>query len=306
MKNPNKKYYWLKLKEDFFDDDTIQFIEEQENGIVYSNFYLKLCLKSVRTNGKLMRLIGNNLMPYDIRSLAKLTGVPADTVAVAMKLFEHMGLVERLETGEIYLAQINELIGAETEKAALMRRKRAEERLIGNDVTDFSNNVTEIGNNVTRMLPERYSEIDIEKDIELEIDKEVEIEDAPDYRPPTTTAPYEQIKSLYNSICISLSKCTAMSEHRKKAIKARLSSGYTLDDFRRLFEKAESSAFLKGKNQKNWRATFDWLICDANMAKTLDGNYDDQPVAYAQPYQQQPSGNVFLQMLAEEEAKRHE
>ena len=39
-----KKYYWLKLKNDFFDDDTIQFIEEQENGVAYVNFYLKLCL----------------------------------------------------------------------------------------------------------------------------------------------------------------------------------------------------------------------------------------------------------------------
>ena len=158
------------------------------------------------------------------------------------------------------------------------------------------------------MLPECYPEIEIEKDIELEIDREIEEDEVPDFRPTTTAAPYEQIKSLYNSICISLSKCTAMSEHRKKEIKARLSSGYTLEHFQRLFEKAEASSFLKGKNQKNWRATFDWLICDANMAKTLDGNYDDQPM-YAQPYQQQPpqaSGNVFLQMLAEEEARQNE
>lgn len=88
--------------------------------------------------------------------------------------------------------------------------------------------------------------------------------------------PYEQIKDLYNSICISLPKCTAISEARKKAIKARFASGYTLDDFERLFKKTESSSFLKGKNARNWRATFDWLVKDANMAKVLDGNYDDK------------------------------
>ena len=53
----NKRFYWLKLKEDFFDDETIRYIEEQENGIKYSNFYLKLCLKSLRTDGKLIRLV---------------------------------------------------------------------------------------------------------------------------------------------------------------------------------------------------------------------------------------------------------
>lgn len=83
----NKKYYWLKLKEDFFEDETIKFIEEQENGIKYSNFYLKLCLKSVKTEGKLIRLVGETLIPYDINSLSKLTGVDFDTVRSAMNLF---------------------------------------------------------------------------------------------------------------------------------------------------------------------------------------------------------------------------
>ena len=66
-----------------------------------------------------------------------------------------------------------------------------------------------------------------------------------------------------------------MSENRKKAINARLKT-YSLDDFKTLFAKAEASAFLKGANRRNWTATFDWLIADANMAKVLDGNYDDR------------------------------
>lgn len=264
-----KTYYWLKLKDGFFDDDTIAFIEEQENGIVYSNFYLKLCLKAIRTEGRLMRLVGNTMIPYDVKSIAKLTNVPVDTVAVAMRLFEQIGLVERLETGEIYLSQINEMIGKETDKAALMRRKRAEEKLLGNNVTPE----LPVG---YQMLPECYTEIEKEKEKDIEIDTEIEADTkTPDAARPAARIPYEKINSLYNSICKSFPKCTKMSEARKKAIKARFVGGYTLEDFKQLFKKAEASSFLKGQNNRNWTATFDWLIKDGNMAKVLDGNYDD-------------------------------
>lgn len=66
-----------------------------------------------------------------------------------------------------------------------------------------------------------------------------------------------------------------LSEARKKSIRARLKT-YTLEDFRDLFEKAEASDFLKGKNNRDWSATFDWLIKDSNMIKVLDGNYDNK------------------------------
>lgn len=85
---------------------------------------------------------------------------------------------------------------------------------------------------------------------------------------------YATIRELYNSVCGSYPRLVKMSDARKKAINARLKTGYTLDDFQTLFKKAEASDFLKGANKRNWSATFDWLICDSNMAKVLDGNYD--------------------------------
>lgn len=86
---------------------------------------------------------------------------------------------------------------------------------------------------------------------------------------------YATIRELYNSVCRSYPRLVKMSEARKKAIDARMNTGYTLDDFRAVFEKAEASDFLKGKNRRDWSADFDWLIKDANMAKVLDGNYDN-------------------------------
>ena len=67
-----------------------------------------------------------------------------------------------------------------------------------------------------------------------------------------------------------------MSEKRKKAIRARRNSGYTVDDFKTVFEKAEASDFLKGKNNRNWSADFDWMTSDSNMAKILEGKYDNR------------------------------
>ena len=89
------------------------------------------------------------------------------------------------------------------------------------------------------------------------------------------------IRELYNSVCGSYPRLVKMSEARKKAVRARLRAGYTVEDFRRLFEMAEASSFLKGQNNWNWTATFDWLIADANMAKVLDGNYKDKPQSSA-------------------------
>ena len=86
---------------------------------------------------------------------------------------------------------------------------------------------------------------------------------------------YSEVINLYNSICVSLPKVKAVSEARKKAIKARLNN-YSMEDLKTVFEKTETSEFLKGNNNRNWSATFDWIIKDANFAKILDGNYDNK------------------------------
>ena len=119
---------------------------------------------------------------------------------------------------------------------------------------------------------------------------------------PSLSVPYETIKNLYNEICQSLPRCTVMSEARKKAIKARMSSGYTLEHFKTVFTKAEASSFLTGKNDRNWRANFDWLFLDSKMARVLDGYYDDAKGSrkhVKQPEHNFPSGggNVFLDIL---------
>lgn len=86
---------------------------------------------------------------------------------------------------------------------------------------------------------------------------------------------FQSVVALFHEICVSFPKVRSLSDARKKAIKARLNT-YSMDDFRTVFENAEASSFLKGKNDRNWNANFDWLIADKNMAKVLEGNYADK------------------------------
>lgn len=170
----NKRYYWLKLPEDFYDDDTIQWIEDQENGAAYVNFYLKLLLKSLSDDGRLIRYVGQRLIPYDVKSLSRLTNTDTDTVRVALELFVKIGLVERLDTGEIYMSQIDEMIGSETQAATRMRKMRARKALKSDNQAkkqeiddEKRNNVTDERNNVQKCYTDNRDKI-IDKDIEIE------------------------------------------------------------------------------------------------------------------------------------------
>lgn len=247
-----KKYYWLKLKEDFFDDETIRYIEEQPNGILYSNFYLKLCLKSLKYDGKLIRVVGETLIPYDAQTLSRLTGVDIDTVRCAMLLFEKIGTVKILESGEIYLSQVAELTGKETDKAILMRRARAEKKLAN------SEGVT--------MLPECYPEIEIR-----DRDKEKEKEDigASSQKPSYN---YSFFQAVYNEVCSNLPSCRTLTEKRKKAIRAFLKD-FTANQWQEICQRSNGSKFLTGGNDRGWKADIDFLLKPDKAAKILEGGY---------------------------------
>jgi len=85
---------------------------------------------------------------------------------------------------------------------------------------------------------------------------------------------YQQIVDMYNDTCVSYPRVRAVSDKRKKAIKARLRK-YTVDDLQEVFTLAEQSDFLKGQNDRNWNADFDWLMSEGNIPKVLERKYND-------------------------------
>lgn len=112
---------------------------------------------------------------------------------------------------------------------------------------------------------------------------------------------YDGIKDAYNTTCPSLPAIKSLSDARKKAIKARMNQ-YSVEEICEAFEKAEASDFLKGKNDRNWTANFDWIMKDANLAKILDGNYDNKTSmtssAYSRPTKAQELDD-FYKMAAQ-------
>lgn len=272
------KFYWLQLKEDFFDDDAIEWLESQDNGPAYALFYLKLCLKALKTNGILIKKVGDMLIPYDATKLGKLTGTPVDTVKSAMIYLKQCGLIDILDNGEIYVAQLSNMIGSQSVSAFKKQQQRMMHKtpeLLGNGGKELPK--IEGGQKVDTRVDKCPPKIEIELELELEKEKEIERDKETGANAPDDPCPYSQIQKLFNEKCKSFRKVTKISEGRKKAIKARWNEyKRDINVFVRLFEITEASAFLKGKNERDWMATFDWLMKSDNMAKVLDGNYTDK------------------------------
>lgn len=181
MSNVEKgRYYWLKLKEDFFEDDAIEWLEEQKNGKEYALFYLKLCLKSLKSNGTLIRRVGTMLVPYDTEKLAEITKTDFDTVVVAMELLKKIGLIEVLDTGEIYISSLSDMVGSESRSAERVRKFRERQK----QAAELSEPLPELPEplqcnaGVTPCNAQFNREKELEKEIELEIEKEREKEAA--------------------------------------------------------------------------------------------------------------------------------
>ena len=248
-----KRYYWLKLKEDFFSSKRIKKLRGMAGGDTYTIIYLKMQLQAMK-NGGVLEYTG--LEPTFAEELALDLDEKPENVDVTVNYLLRCGLLETSDDREYFVPYAVLNTGSESASTQRVRDHRARKALQCNaDVTQ----VKRLGN----------AEIEKEKEIELEIDKREKIN-------------YQLIADMYNETCVSFPRLKSLSDSRKKAIKARLNT-YSEEDFKTLFQKAEASNFLKGTNNRNWMATFDWLIKDTNMAKVLDGNYDNKEQGRKEP-----------------------
>lgn len=266
----NKRYYWLKLMADFFNQPRIKKLRKIAGGDTYTIIYLKMQLLSLKTDAILSFEGIENTFAEE---LALTMDEDPENVKVALKFLEAQGMIEQLSETEYCLTETDKLIGSEAYSTERSRRCRERAALVKKEEKALQCNTdeTQCNDDATAC----NEEIEIEKEIDNN-----SIADAiltpPEQQKPENPHIFTTIQSLYNSICGSYPRLVKMSEKRKKAIRARIKSGYTLDDFKRLFQIAEQSDFLKGKNARDWYADFDWMIKDSNMAKILEGKYLDR------------------------------
>lgn len=257
---------WIKITTDMFDNRKIKHLRRLPDGNNIVLIWVMLLTMAGRCNSGGMIFLTENI-PYTPKMLADELDFEENTVRLALEALEHLGMVV-MSNGCFAIAgwsehqNIDGMDKIRESKRLAQARWRAKQKELPPAVDSTVDSTVD---------SERISVDDAEEDIEEEREEEKE-RDKIDYK---------GIVTAFNSICVSFPSVKALSDARKKAIKARLNT-YSINDFKTLFEKAEASSFLKGKNNSNWSATFDWLIKDSNMAKVLDGNYDDKPVTYRQ------------------------
>ena len=132
----NRKYYYLKLKESYFDDDAIVLLESMQDGMLYSNILLKLYLKSLKYGGTLQ--LDENI-PYTAQMIATITRQQVGTVERALQIFMKLGLVEPLDNGALYMSNIELFIGqssTEGERKRRARMKISEQKRLSGQVSE--------------------------------------------------------------------------------------------------------------------------------------------------------------------------
>ena len=183
----NKKYYYLKLKENFFNSDEIVLIESMQDGILYSYILLKLYLLSLKYNG-FLRL--NENMAYTAQMIATITRHEVGTVERALNVFIEFGLIVPAADGSIYMTNIEDMVGKSSTEADRKRLARAEVKRLGGQTAD------KCPQNVPAVSENCPPEIEIEK--ESDIKKESERELYGRYRNVSLTiSEYEQLKCDY-------------------------------------------------------------------------------------------------------------
>lgn len=264
---------WIKITTDIFDDEKILLIESLPDSYAIITCWFKLLCLAGKQNNNGVFLMGR--IAYTDKMLATIFRMKESTVTMALKVFEDFGMVEIVD-GVITIPNwekhqnLGKMQQVREQTRQRVARHRDKQRLIAASNAQCN---AECNADVTP------TEEDIEEDKDKnknKIESKGNTYASGEAPPPETQISYQQIVDMYNSICKSFPSVRSLSESRKKAIKARLKT-YTIEDFKSVFENAEASSFLKGRNDRNWSANFDWMITDKNMAKILEGNYADKP-----------------------------
>lgn len=248
-----KRYYWLKLKEDFFDSKRIKKLRKIAGGDTYTIIYLKMQLKALRSEG----IIEFTGLEEDFAAeLALDLDEEPENVRVTLAYLLNCGLMETSDNINFFLPFVIDSTGSESASTQRSRAFRARQKALqcNADATD----VQRIGN------------AEIEK--ELEIEKEKDITDSK--KSVCRTGDVRRVKDAWNAL--GLGQITAITSDtvRGKNLKARINQN-GVDKVLEAIERIKKSSFLQGQSKKGWIITFDWFVKPTNFLKVLEGNYDD-------------------------------
>ncbi|ARU13032.1 primosome component [Streptococcus phage P0092] len=171
----NQKYYYMRLKQDFFETEEMIILESMQDGYLYSNILLKLYLRSLKRDGKLMF---NDTIPYSAEVLATVTRHSVGTIEKAMDVFQKLGLVEVMDDGAIYMLQIQEYIGKSSTEAERKKRYRDRIKFEKREKNEALENLGHLSTKEVGHLSGHSSTRDRDRDRDrIDIKTEVEVEE---------------------------------------------------------------------------------------------------------------------------------
>lgn len=260
-----KRYYWLRLMADFFSQPRIKKLRRIAGGDTYTVIYLKLQLLSLRTDGV---LFFEGIEESFAEELALTLDEDPENVSVTLRFLEAQQMLVQRDDGGYVLPETQGLIGTEGYSAERMRRYREKKASLCDAIVTQSDETSSLGDSGV-----------MDGDEEKEKNKRKS-------RIEKDSINFQQIADSFNLLCPSLPRVTRLSDARKRSISARLRGGYSVEDLDRAFKLTESSDFLTGKNDRGWRASFDWVLKESNITKILDGQYENRngaPQSKARP-----------------------
>ena len=220
-----KRFYWLKLRKDFFQSQQIRILEGMPNGKEYAYFLLKLMAESISAEGRL-RL--TDTIPYSEEMLAALTNTNVDIVRAAVQAFQALGLVQLMDDGTYYMTEVEKMIGSAVDNDNAERQRRFKER----KKAEALQKVTEDN---TQPLLERYSSVTKSNESIEYRDKSKEIRDkSKDKYGAERTAIISYLNQALGT------KYKAESKAIREMINGRLSEGYTVEDFKTVIDNMQT------------------------------------------------------------------
>lgn len=234
----NKRYYYLKIKENFFDTEEMIVLQSMPDGYLYSDILMKLYLRSLKNDGKLMF---KSVIPYTPVVLAQVVRHQVGTVEKALKVFQDLGLIEVLDNGAIYMCDIQNFIGESSSEAD---RKRSYRQKIKSEKKLLRQMSGQTLGQMSAKCPDKNPpeiEIELEKDICVSSVKDTHCPVAPDTPPskPKKSANFtSQAKTIIEYLNTKANTKYKTSNTKTLAlIKARLKEGFTVEDFKTVIDK---------------------------------------------------------------------
>ena len=160
----NKKYYYMRLKDNFFDTDEMLLLASMPNGPLYQTILLRLYLRSLKDEGLLMF---RGTIPYTPQVLAQILNVEVGTMKEALRLFKELKLIDVLDTGEIYMLDIQQLVGRSSTEAD--RQRKYQRAIAQNKDNGDVRNLTQSVRNLTN-TPEHENNKNVDTPANNDVD----------------------------------------------------------------------------------------------------------------------------------------